>query len=72
LQPEGGEGPRPNKIPCPTCGAMMDKNKLPNCGGSHGSAPHSSECYQRETFEQRMQKELSDAGQTAPRRRKHV
>jgi len=56
------------QIPCPTCGAMMDKAKLPNCGGSHGSAPHAPECYQRETFEQRMQKELSDAGQTKNRK----
>jgi len=56
------------QIPCPTCGAMMDKAKLPNCGGSHGSAPHAPECYIREPFEERMQKELSDAGQTKNRK----
>jgi len=65
LTPEPAQS---TKIPCPTCGAMMSRNKLPNCGGSHGSAGHSPECYQRETFEQRMQKELSDAGQIVNRK----
>src|SRR6185312_10610801 len=66
-EPEPARTEEP-QIPCPTCGAMMNRNKLPNCGGSHGSAGHSPECYKRETFEQRMQKELSDAGQIVNRK----